>query len=78
MPHARSAVPTFLPVYSNRLTACLSHQAPLLQNMAGAPAAAAGQDPQVAVITTLGCPYCKKSKAALQVCAGGCQYVMEC
>lgn len=34
-----------------------------LQGMA-APAAAA---PQVAVITTLGCPYCKKAKAALEV-----------
>jgi glutaredoxin len=24
----------------------------------------------VAVVTTLGCPYCKKTKVALQVCAG--------
>lgn len=32
--------------------------------------AAATAAPQVAIITTLGCPYCKKAKAAMQVGGG--------
>ena len=40
-----------------------------MQSMSGSTSAsaAAAAPVQVAVITTLGCPYCKKIKAALQV-----------
>lgn len=38
-----------------------------LQAMASPEAAGSAAPAQVAVITTLGCPYCKKAKAALQV-----------
>lgn len=37
------------------------------QGMAAVGAAAGAAAPQVAVVTTLSCPYCKKTKAALQV-----------
>ena len=63
---SRSSVRADTPVILQRSTAA-ARRSTAAAAAAASKAAAGMAAPQVAVITTLGCPYCKKAKAALEV-----------